>query len=74
MNNSLLEKRGYGFVRQSVRNKCAKFTLDPLSRFRTGARRVFTTQKLFPSEILLNHENCNIKFSLSTFSNQITIC
>ena len=32
---------------------CAKFKVDRLSRFRTGARQVFTTQKLFPSEIPL---------------------
>ena len=44
-------KRGHGFVQQSVRNVCAKFKVDCLSRFRTGARQVFTTQKTFPSEI-----------------------
>ena len=35
MNNSFLEKRGHGFVQQSVRNVCAKFTVDPLSRLGT---------------------------------------
>ena len=35
---------------------CAKFRVDRLSRFRTGARQVFTTQKPFPSEIP-NHKN-----------------
>ena len=53
MNNSLLRKTRYDFVQQSIRNVCAKFKIDPLSRFRTGARQVFTTQKLFPSEIPL---------------------
>ena len=48
-----MKKRGHNFVQQSVRNVCAKFKVDPLSRFRTGARQVFTTQKLFPSEIPL---------------------
>ena len=38
-------------MQQSVRNLWAKFEVDSLSRFRTGARQVFTTQKLFPSEI-----------------------
>ena len=46
-------KSGHGFVHQSVRNVCAKFKVDRLSRFRTGARQVFTTQKPFPSEIPL---------------------
>ena len=47
------KKHGHGFVQQSVRNVCAKFKVDRLSRFRTGARQVFTTQKPFPSEIPL---------------------
>ena len=45
------KKRGHGFVQQSARNVCAKFKVDRLSRFRTGARQVFDTQKLFPSKI-----------------------
>ena len=40
-------------MQQSVRNVCAKFIIDLLSRFRTGARHVLTTQKRFPSEIPL---------------------
>ena len=40
-------------VQQSVRNVCAKFKVDRLSRFRTGARQVFTTQKPCPREIPL---------------------
>ena len=51
---------------------CAKFKGDPLSRFRTGACQVFTAQKLFPSEIPLKLQNCNIKFPLNTFPDQIT--
>ena len=47
------EKRGHGFVQQSVRNVYAKFKVDRLSRFRTAARYVFTTQKRFTSEIAL---------------------
>ena len=50
MNNSL-EKGGHGFVQQSVRNVYAKFKVDRLSRFRTGARHVVTTQKRFLTEI-----------------------
>ena len=53
MNNLLLKKYGHGFVQQSVRNVCAKFKVDPLSGFCTGARQMFTTQKLFPREIHL---------------------
>ena len=60
-NNSLLGKTW-------VRNVCAKFTVDPLNRFRTVARQVFTTQKLFPSEIPLT-----MKIA-TTNSDQITIC
>ena len=40
-------------MQQSLRNVCPKFKVDNLSRFRTGARQVFTTQKPFPSEIPL---------------------
>ena len=40
-------------MQQSLRNVHAKFTIDPLDRLLTGARQVFTTQKLFPSEIPL---------------------
>ena len=57
-----------------VRNVFAKFKVDRLSRFRTGARQVFTTQKPFRSEISSNHENCNIKFTLKYVFYQITIC
>ena len=48
------KKRGHGFVYQSLRNNvCAKFKVDRLSRFRTGAHFVLTTQERFPSEIVL---------------------
>ena len=40
-------------MQQSVRNVCAKFKVDCLSRFRTGACHVLTTKKRFPSEIPL---------------------
>ena len=53
MNGSLLEKRGHGFVQQPLRDVCAKFKVDRLSRFCTGARYVLTTQKRFPSGIAL---------------------
>ena len=43
----------HDFLQQSVRNVHAKFEVDPLSRFRAGARQVFTTQKLFPRTIPL---------------------
>ena len=40
-----LEKHGHDFVHQPVGNVFAKFKVDCLSRFRTGARHVLTTQK-----------------------------
>ena len=40
-------------MQQSVRNVCVKFKVDRVNRFRTGARQVLTTQKLFPSKISL---------------------
>ena len=45
MNNSLLEKRGHGFVQQFFGNVnvFAKFEVERFSRFRTGDRQVFTT-------------------------------
>ena len=51
---------------------CAKFKVDPLSRFHTGACQVFTTQKLFPSKIPLIMKT-TMKFSLKIFCDQITI-
>ena len=51
MSNSLLDKSGHGFAQVSVRNVCAKFKVDHLSRFCTGARQGFTTQKPSPSQI-----------------------
>ena len=61
-------------MQQSVRNLCAKFEVDSLSRFCTGARQVFTTEKLFPSEISLTMKIATT-LSLNTFSDQIiTIC
>ena len=44
----------HSFVKQSVENMCAKFIVDSLSCFCTGARQVFTTQKPFPNEIPIN--------------------
>ena len=49
-------RKNVGMVLQqsvSVRNVGAKFKVDPLSHFCIGACQVFTTQKLFPSEIPL---------------------
>ena len=57
-----MKKRGHGFVQQSVRNVCAKFKVDSLRRFCTGAHPVFTTQKIFPSEILLTMKNVTSNF------------
>ena len=39
------KKRGQHFVQHPVRNVYANFKVDHLSRFRTVARQVFTTQK-----------------------------
>ena len=38
-------------MQQSFRNMCAKFKVDPTSRFHTGARQEFITQKRCPGEI-----------------------
>ena len=45
--------RDYSVMQQSVRNVCAKLKVDRLSRsrFHYRARKVFTIQKPFPSEI-----------------------
>ena len=45
--------RYYSVMQQSVRNVCAKLKVDRLrrSRFHNRARKVFTIQKPFPSEI-----------------------
>ena len=47
------EKRRPSFVQLSFRNVCAKFKVDPFSRFHTGAHHVLTTQKSSPSKIPL---------------------
>ena len=52
---------------------CTKFKVDQLSRFCTEACQLFNTQEPFPTKISLDDESSNIKFSLSTFSDQITI-
>ena len=51
MDNLLLEKTRVSTCAAVVRNVCAHFKVDRLSRFRTGACRLFTTQKPFPIEI-----------------------
>ena len=58
-------------MQQSIRNACAKFKVDRLSRFLTGACQVLTTQKpKFLEPWKLQHQ---ILFK-NTFSNQIIIC
>ena len=47
------KKGGHVFVQHLVRNVYATLKVDCLSRFFTGSPQVFTTQKLFPSEIPL---------------------
>ena len=49
-------KHEHSFVQQSVRNVCAKFKVDSLCHFRSGACQMFSTQKPFPSQIPLNIE------------------
>ena len=61
------KKRGHGFVQQSVRNVCAKFKVDCLSRFHNGARQVFTNQKPFPSEIPLTMKTTTSNSLENTF-------
>ena len=47
-----------------VRNVCAKFNVDCLNSFCTGARRVLNPKKRFPSEIPLTVNfvfmDCNV--------------
>ena len=52
-NEWIIAKRGCVFVQHPVRNVFAKFKVDCLSRFRTGARQVFTTKKSLPCKISL---------------------
>ena len=52
---------------------CAKFKIDSLSSFRTGAGQVLTTQKPFPSEIPLTIKTATLNSLENTFSNQIII-
>ena len=47
-------------MQQSVRNVSAKFEVNSLSRFPTGARQVFTTEKLFPREIPVTMKTATI--------------
>ena len=61
-------------MQQPVRNVGAKFKVDCLSRFRTGARQVFTSQKPYPSEIPLTMKTGTSNSLEITFSNQIIIC
>ena len=59
-------------MQQSVRSVCEKFEVDCLSRFRTGAGHVLTTQKRFFSEIPLTMKiQHQIPFILP---DQIIIC
>ena len=51
--NSLLGKK-WALICTAVCHKCVcRVKVDRLSRFCTGARQVFITQKLFPSEFHL---------------------
>ena len=63
MNDSMLEKKQTYFFQHPVRNVLKKFKIN----------QVFITQKFFPQQNFFNHENCNMKFILSTFSDQITM-
>ena len=68
MNNSLLGKTRALFCAVVLcTNVCSKFTVDPFSRFRTGARQVFTIQKFFPSEIPLTMKIATSSYRLSDF-------
>ena len=62
------------FVQQSVRNVCAKFKVDRLSSFSYWSLSSAHYPEIFSQQNSSNHENCNIKFPLETFSDQITVC
>ena len=54
-------------MQQSVKNVCAKFRVDILSSFRTGARHVLTTQKCFPIKIPLTMKTATSNSLLTHF-------
>ena len=56
------KKCGQSFVQEFVRNVCAKFKVDHLRHFPTGARHVLTTQQRFPSEIPLTMKTATSNF------------
>ena len=56
------KKRGHLLLQHPVRNGCAKFKVDRLSRFRTGAHEVITNQKPFCSEIPLTMKTVTSNF------------
>ena len=61
-------------MQQSVRSYFLKFKFDRLSCFCHGARQSSVHRpETFPWRNSSNHENCNIKFPLNTFTDQITI-
>ena len=55
------------FIQHPVKNVCAKFKVDCFSRFRTGARQVFTIQKPILSEIPLTMETATPNSLLTYF-------
>ena len=55
-------------MQQSFGNVRANIKVDPFSRFRTGARHMFTTRKPSPSEIPLTMK------AATSNPNKISIC
>ena len=57
-------------MQQSVRNMCAKFKVDHLSHFRTGARQVRTIQNQIKTHFLIKSPSVNFFFEISFTSNK----
>ena len=70
--NSLLEKSRLSFCTAAAGNVCANFKVDRLSRFLYWILECALPEETFPWQNSSNRENCNLKYLLNTFSDQIT--
>ena len=61
-------------MQQSVRDMCAKVQSLFLKPFLSWSLSSVDNLETIAYRNSSNHKNCNIKFFLNTFSNQITIC
>ena len=68
-----IRKNGCFFVQQFVINVCAEFKVGRFSRHCTAVHLSALHPEIFPQQNFSNTENYNIKYHLSTFSDQIVI-